>query len=125
MAILGQRKDTLFLRFKGYAKMLELLKKKPPPKYNLTHMSPAELGRMVNAATFAIIDREKACLRSSMLLWWLLNNNDIDAILCRGLRFDKQKLEGHAWVEVDGLTVNDRKHIADEYHNVTREIWSQ
>ncbi len=113
------------LRFMGYEKTLERLKKSLPPKNDYTHITPIELGRLVNAATYTILNKEKACLRSSVLLWWLLNNNQVNAILCKGLRFEKQNLEGHAWVEVDGLAINDRKYIAKRYDNITREYWSK
>lgn len=47
-----------------------------------------------------------ACLQRSVVATWLLRRNGIAAQLvigCRPLPF-----ESHAWVEVDGLVVNDR-----------------
>lgn len=123
LSIAGLRLDYL-LTFKGYNQTLDILRRSKP--LNVAHLNrtASDLGQLVNAATFIVVKRDRACLRASVLLWWLLNANGSKACLCRGLRIDGEKLDGHAWVEAENRVVNDRKHISHKYHNITYEYWA-
>jgi Transglutaminase-like superfamily len=67
---------------------------------------------MVNAA-----DRHglvhPSCLAKSMTLWWLLGRQGIAAHLRIGTRKENEKFEAHAWVERDGVALNE----PDEHHH--------
>lgn len=67
--------------------------------------------RMVNAA-----DRHglvhASCLAKSLTLWWLLARQGITSRLRVGIRKENGKLQAHAWVEHEGMTLNE----PEEYH---------
>ena len=67
--------------------------------------------RMVNAA-----DRHglvhPSCLAKSLTLWWLLGRQGITSRLRIGIRKENGKLEAHAWVEREGIAVNE----TEEHH---------
>jgi len=68
--------------------------------------------RMVNAA-----DRHRlvhpSCLAKSLALWWLLGRQGISSHLRIGIRKENEKFEAHAWVERDGIALNE----LDEHHH--------
>jgi hypothetical protein len=53
-----------------------------------------------------------SCLAKSLTLWWLLERQGIASHLRIGIRKENEKFEAHAWVERDGLALNE----PDEYH---------
>lgn len=67
------------------------------------------------AATVSIAARHglvKAnCLPRSILLWWLLRRRGIEADVQIGVRLSDRGLEAHAWVERDGVVLNDREEM--------------
>jgi hypothetical protein len=75
------------------------------------HRIAAMTARMVNAA-----DRHglvhNSCLAKSLALWWLLGRQGIFSHLRIGIRKEKEKFEAHAWVERDGIALNE----PDEHH---------
>jgi len=77
----------------------------------LVSKSAAVTARMVNAA-----DRHglvhPSCLAKSLALWWLLGRQGISSHLRIGIRKEKEKFEAHAWVECDGIALNE----PDEHH---------
>lgn len=68
--------------------------------------------RMVNAA-----DRHglvhPSCLAKSLTLWWLLGRQGISSHLRIGIRKENGKFEAHAWVEHEGIPLNE----AEEHHH--------
>lgn len=66
---------------------------------------------MVNAA-----DRHglvhPSCLAKSLTLWWLLARKGITSRLRVGIRKENGKLEAHAWVEREGIALNE----PEEHH---------
>jgi Transglutaminase-like superfamily len=67
---------------------------------------------MINAA-----DRHglvhPSCLAKSLTLWWLLARQGISSHLRIGIRKKGEKFEAHAWVERDGIALNE----PDEHHH--------
>jgi len=55
------------------------------------------------------------CLRRSLLLWWFLRGVGIQSEICFGVRMNAQQLEAHAWVEYQGMIVNDSPKVRDQY----------
>jgi hypothetical protein len=54
-----------------------------------------------------------SCLAKSLTLWWLLGRQGISSRLRIGIRKEKEKLKAHAWVERDGVALNE----PDEHHH--------
>lgn len=55
------------------------------------------------------------CLSQSLTLSWLLSRNGIASDLRIGVRRDKEQLQAHAWVELDGAPLNDRRNVQSYY----------
>ena len=70
------------------------------------------------------------CLHRSMVTWWILRRRGVDTIIRFGVRPSAggQRPDFHAWVERDGLVLNDHPKIADEFFPfdgpVGRSSWS-
>ena len=47
------------------------------------------------------------CLPRSLTLWWLMRRRSIPGELRIGVRQEAGQLEAHAWVELDGLAIDD------------------
>lgn len=52
------------------------------------------------------------CLAKSLTLWWLLGRQGIESHVRIGIRKEEEKFEAHAWVERDGLALNE----PDQHH---------
>lgn len=64
------------------------------------------LARLVGAASrYGLV--EGSCLSRSLTLWWLLRTRRIDGRLCVGVRPGDRGPESHAWIELDGVPIND------------------
>ena len=78
----------------------------------LVSKSAAMIAHMVNAA-----DRHglvhPSCLAKSLTLWWLLARQGISSHLRIGIRKKEEMFEAHAWVERDGIALNE----PDEHHH--------
>ena len=55
------------------------------------------------------------CLRRSLVLWALLERAGIAAELRLGFRKVKGAFEAHAWVELNGVPLNDRRDVRTRY----------
>jgi len=62
--------------------------------------------RMVRAAARHGISRA-SCLEESLTLWWLLARQGIASDLRIGVRKEQGSFEAHAWVERDGVALNE------------------
>lgn len=54
-------------------------------------------------------------LRHALALWWLLAQRGVACGLRFGVKKDGEKLLAHAWVEHDGVVLNDEQDIAERY----------
>jgi len=55
------------------------------------------------------------CLPRSLALQLLLRRRGIDARLRIGARRVDSRLDGHAWIEVDGLPINENADVAEVF----------
>ena len=62
--------------------------------------------RMVNAA-IGHVWRASTCLEKSLALWWLLGRQGIACEVRIGARKQGGKFEAHAWLERDGVAINE------------------
>ena len=53
-----------------------------------------------------------SCLRRSLLVWWLLRREGIEAVLRVGVNREGGTLHAHAWVEYEGRPLNDADDVA-------------
>lgn len=74
----------------------------------------ATAARMVSIAAFYGPYRA-SCLRRSLVLVILLRRQGIEGRLIFGTRRITQGLEAHAWVEVQGIVINDHPQIRQQY----------
>ncbi len=51
------------------------------------------------------------CLPQSLVLWWMLRREGIEAELRIGVRKERQTMEAHAWVELFGQVLNDQADV--------------
>jgi hypothetical protein len=54
-----------------------------------------------------------ACLERSLVLWWLLRRRNFAAELRLGARHRSERLEAHAWVQLDNAVLNDNEALLD------------
>ena len=62
--------------------------------------------RMVNTAVRHVW-RASTCLEKSLALWWLLGRQGIACEVRIGARKQGGKFEAHAWLERDGVAINE------------------
>jgi hypothetical protein len=65
-----------------------------------------ETVRMVDLAT-ARLPVRSACLSQSLVLWSLLGAQGVASEIRFGVRAGGERLDAHAWVEVDGRPLNE------------------
>jgi hypothetical protein len=70
--------------------------------------------RMVNAAARYAWGRF-TCLEKSLALWWLLMRQGTACSVRIGARKSGAKLEAHAWVERDGVALNEPRQDHQHY----------
>jgi hypothetical protein len=69
-------------------------------------LSPQATARLVRVAAQRGLYRSK-CLDQSLVLRWLLRRQGIDARIVFGARKEDERMEAHAWVEVDGVAIGE------------------
>ncbi len=70
--------------------------------------------KMVQIAT-RYSRRWTTCLKKSLVLWYLLRCQGIDAQLQIGVRLEQGQFQAHAWVEYQGYVVGDRQDVRQHY----------
>jgi len=73
-----------------------------------------EIARIVAIAAFHGF-YTATCLRRSLLLWWFLHGEGIESRICFGVRKLNGTLEAHAWVEHEGVVVNDVANVRETF----------
>ena len=79
---------------------------------NLTEA--AALGQSVNCAATCVLGAAN-CLTRSLLLRWLLHFFGTASDLRIGVRFDNGKFAAHAWIEKDGIHLNDQPEVVSGF----------
>ncbi|SRR6266446_5749038 len=69
-------------------------------------LPPQATARMVRVAAQYGFSRAK-CLEQSFVLRWLLLRQGIDARVLFGARKEAEQMQAHAWVEVDGISLDE------------------
>jgi hypothetical protein len=113
---------SLSLRLRGFrATQTSLQNHLPKPvtvisdQSNRTHAdSTALTARMVRSAAHRTWGRP-ACLEQSLALWWLLGRQEIPSSVRIGTRKTEEKFEAHAWVECNGVALNEAEESHKHY----------
>jgi hypothetical protein len=101
---------SLSLRLRGFRKTQTFLQ-----KFVSRHSHPADTSASIIADLTARMVRaavrnspgHPTCLDESLALWWLLGRQGVRSDLRIGVRKDGEKFEAHAWVERDGVALNE------------------
>ena len=87
------------------------------PTTDITRISLA-----ISRAAKYSIGKKDTCLRRSLLLWWILEQRGVSSDLRIGMIEGNGSLVGHAWVEIDGEPVGERKEKIGLYKIVDFNI---
>jgi Transglutaminase-like superfamily len=77
-------------------------------------LPPEAAARLVRIAAERGLYRAK-CLERSLVLRWILGRQGVDARIIFGARKAEEEMQAHAWVEVDGVSL-------DEDHDSPRQF---
>ena len=72
------------------------------------------LGELVNIAARHTLG-SRTCLTRSLLLGWLLRQRGVQSQLRIGVRLTQEVLDAHAWVECEGVPVNDLPDVSAQF----------
>jgi hypothetical protein len=76
-------------------------------------LAPAEIARLVDAAAALLRAR---CLPRSLVLWHFLRHRSASAEVRLGVsKLANGSLHAHAWLEFEGLPLNDRTDVFERY----------
>jgi hypothetical protein len=108
---------TVLLKTGGYARAQRWLGR--VPKRGSTPVGDAlATGRMVGRAVTMAANHSpvpSTCLSRSLVIWMLLRRRGIDSEIRLGVRKDGGVVAGHAWVEHQGVPLNDTDNVAERY----------
>lgn len=76
---------------------------------------PSNVDRICSAVNYACIwyPKHVLCLQCAFVTTYLLRKHGVDANMVLGAQ--KLPFKAHAWVEVDGRTVNERSNVQEIY----------
>jgi hypothetical protein len=99
--------------FRGTQRMLETFLNRGAVPRDIDGIvgSTARTVRMVHAAVRHGWGRA-SCLEESLVIWYLLGRQGIEATIRIGIRKENEKFGAHAWVEREGVALNqpDAEH---------------
>ena len=58
---------------------------------------------------------QASCLQQALVLWLLLRRNHIESEILFGARKEGDQLQAHAWVECQGLALNEEKDVCEHF----------
>jgi hypothetical protein len=109
------------IRVKGLRRCQALLARLTPaangpgPKADGSAESHARTVVRVVAAAAAHGPYRANCLQQSVTLWWLLRRRGLESELRIGTRKEGGRFDAHAWVEFQGLTLNESRDVHARY----------
>jgi hypothetical protein len=119
---------ALALKFLGFRQLQNILLKfrmspflDPGEGVDPAFSDTQTIVKMVGAAVNEGMYRAN-CLERSLTLWWLLRRVGIASQLKFGVRKEREKLEAHAWLELDGAVLNDDPDVHTDYSPFTGDI---
>jgi hypothetical protein len=98
-----------FTRFQAWLERAPLGEQQSLPVAGLS-----DIGTLVNRAA-RCVPGPVTCLTRSLLLRWLLRRRGIVSELRIGVQLAQGKLDAHAWVEYEGIPINDVQDVAQRF----------
>jgi hypothetical protein len=105
----------------GYACLREIVEKLIPRKSTVpVHQDSSIFQKAQKIAWVVSIAAQHGfykgtCLRRSLVTWIFLRREQIDSDIFFGVRITDHQLEAHAWVEYQGMVVNDTTEIGSVF----------
>jgi transglutaminase superfamily protein len=102
---------SLSLRLRGFQPTRSTLQKTLSP--SIVPMGADSAGPRASLTSHMVQAADRhglvhpSCLAKSLTLWWLLGEQGITSRLRIGIRKENGKLEAHAWVEREGVALNE------------------
>ncbi len=115
------------LRLRGFGKTQDWLQARlqrsyPSPSKPVASMQIVEKTcRMVRAAVYYAMPHA-GCLEQSLTLWYLLGVQGISASIRIGIPRQTEPFEAHAWVEHEGVALNQLQEFHNHYHPFKSEF---
>ncbi len=113
---------TLSLKLFGYKRLLGWLDRTSPPVARTlqSERAPEQVRTIERYARAVALAASRGpvfgtCLSRSLTLQWLLRWRRIEADLCIGVRRQGGIFEAHAWLERNGVVINDRPEVQREF----------
>ena len=103
---------AVVLRWRGVQATRALLAGRP--RVSSATLSVSQVARCANAAA-RLQPLTRNCLARSVVLEWLLARHGHEAQLRVGTRRAGPALEAHAWVEHEGVPLNDTADVAERF----------
>jgi hypothetical protein len=105
----------LGLRFLGLPRFqARLQRSKAPVNTAMTLPDIQAIGQLVNIAASHTLG-PRTCLTRSLVLGWLLRRRGVESQLRIGVRLNQGALDAHAWVEWEGVPVNDQPEVCARF----------
>jgi hypothetical protein len=96
-------------RFVTFARLQSISDRMAGPS-RANSLGPEVAARLVRIAADRGLYRAR-CLERSLVLRWILCREGVDARIILGARKDDNEMQAHAWVEVDGVSLDDANNI--------------
>jgi len=104
----------------SYGRLRTVLSALLPPRAELSLTDPEARARAEQIARMVQIAAGRSplrpsCLDRSLVLWALLRRHGYRSTLRIGARKEGTRFEAHAWVEVNGVVVNDAEDVGRRF----------
>ena len=105
----------LGLRLFGLARLQAWIDRVPfAARRQLSVAELSDIGALVNSAA-RYAPGPVTCLTRSLLLRWLLRRRGIASVLRIGVQLVEGRLDAHAWVEYQGVPINDAPDVGQRF----------
>jgi len=105
----------LVLRLFGLAHLQAWIDRVPfAARMQLSVAELSDIGALVNSAA-RYTPSPVTCLTRSLLLRWLLRRRGIASVLRIGVQLVEGRLDAHAWVEYQGVPINDAPDVGQRF----------
>jgi hypothetical protein len=107
--------NVLGLRILGFRRWQSVLERMiAKPRTNSADVVTAQgIARVVNIAAAQMF--HAVCLPRSMTLWWMLGRRGIASELRIGVRKEADIFTAHAWLECQGIVLNDSAEVGTDF----------
>jgi Transglutaminase-like superfamily len=113
---------AILVQFKGMRFTQELLLRLPLRKLSSPDPIETQIWRTVRMVRVAVRYQQlwSNCLKQSLVLWILLRSQDIISEVRIGVQKESDKFAAHAWVEYQGVILNDTDDVHQRFQAFDR-----